>query len=46
MLIAFYEAMHRVWRGAEAHIKELLVEISEIFFFGIIIAVGALQYIG
>lgn len=31
-LIAFYEAMHRVWRGAEAHIKELLVEISEIFF--------------
>jgi len=33
-LIAFYEAMHGGGgHGAEAHVKELLVEISELFFF-------------
>ena len=33
-LIAFYEAMHGAGgHGAEAHVKELLVEIAELFFF-------------
>jgi Na+/H+ antiporter NhaD/arsenite permease-like protein len=32
-LIAFYEAMHGSGHGAGGHVKELLVEISELFFF-------------